>query len=102
METTLTIADLEINLLEQSVTRGGVAVELLPREFRLLVYLVKHREQIVTRSMLLKNVWNVHFDPNTTVVETHVSRLRSKIDRGRSPALIHTLRGAGYTLRASL
>jgi len=100
VETTLAIADLEINLLDRSVTRGGAAVDLPPREFRLLVYLMNNRDQIVTRSMLLGNVWDVHFDPNTTVVETHISRLRSKIDRGHSPALIHTVRGSGYTLRA--
>jgi two-component system, OmpR family, response regulator len=99
VETTLAIADLEIDLLARSVTRGGIPVELLPREFRLLEYLAKHMDQTVTRAMLLENVWDVHFDPNTTVVETHISRLRSKIDRGQSIPLIHTLRGAGYTLR---
>ncbi len=99
VETTLSIADLEIDLLGRTVTRGGIAVELLPREFRLLEYLAKHMDQTVTRAMLLENVWDVHFDPNTTVVETHISRLRSKIDRGQSIPLIHTLRGAGYTLR---
>jgi two-component system OmpR family response regulator len=99
VETTLSIADLEIDLLGRTVTRGGIAVELLPREFRLLEYLAKHMDQTVTRAMLLENVWEVHFDPNTTVVETHISRLRSKIDRGQSIPLIHTLRGAGYTLR---
>lgn len=98
VETTLSIADLEIDLLGRTVTRGGIAVELLPREFRLLEYLAKHMDQTVTRAMLLENVWDVHFDPNTTVVETHISRLRSKIDRGQSIPLIHTLRGAGYTL----
>jgi two-component system, OmpR family, response regulator len=99
VETILAIADLEIDLLARTVKRGGIAVELLPREFRLLEYLAKHTEQTVTRAMLLENVWDVHFDPNTTVVETHISRLRSKIDRGQSMPLIHTLRGAGYTLR---
>jgi two-component system OmpR family response regulator len=99
VETTLSIADLQIDLLGRTVTRGGIAVELLPREFRLLEYLAKHMDQTVTRAMLLENVWDVHFDPNTTVVETHISRLRSKIDRGQSIPLIHTLRGAGYTLR---
>jgi two-component system OmpR family response regulator len=74
---------------------------LLPREFRLLEYLMKHAEQIVTRTMLLEHVWDVHFDPHTSVVETHVSRLRSKIDRGNAIALIHTVRGSGYTLRAT-
>jgi len=99
VETTLSIADLEIDLLGRTVTRGGIPVDLLPREYRLLEYLAKHMDQTVTRAMLLENVWDVHFDPNTTVVETHISRLRSKIDRGQSIPLIHTLRGAGYTLR---
>jgi len=100
VETTLAVADLEVNLVERTVTRGGVHVELLPREFQLLVYLMKHADQTVTRAMLLENVWDVHFDPNTSVVETHISRLRGKIDRGQSTPLIHTLRGVGYTLRA--
>jgi two-component system, OmpR family, response regulator len=102
IETILKIADLEIDLLARSVTRGGTAIELLPREFRLLEYLMKHAEQTVTRAMLLENVWDVHFEPNTTVVETHISRLRSKIDRGKSIPLIHTLRGIGYTLRVPI
>jgi two-component system, OmpR family, response regulator len=101
-ETTMSIADLEVDLLTRTVTRGGVVIELLPREFRLLEYLMRHREQTVTRTMLLENVWDVHFEPNTTVVETHISRLRSKIDRGHSAPLIHTLRGAGYSLRVAL
>jgi two-component system OmpR family response regulator len=99
--TSLRYADLAIDLLSRGVTRAGEPIELLPREFRLLEYLMKHAEQIVTRSMLLEHVWDVHFDPHTSVVETHVSRLRSKIDRGNSPTLIHTIRGSGYTLRAS-
>jgi two-component system, OmpR family, response regulator len=102
VETNLKIADLEIDLLARTVTRGGAPIELLPREFRLLEYLMKHTEQTVTRAMLLENVWDVHFEPNTTVVETHISRLRSKIDRGKSIPLIHTLRGTGYTLRVPL
>lgn len=101
-ETTMSIADLEIDLLTRTAKRGGVEIELLPREFRLLEYLMKHREQTVTRTMLLENVWDVHFEPNTTVVETHISRLRSKIDRGHPVPLIHTLRGAGYSLRVAL
>jgi two-component system, OmpR family, response regulator len=102
VETNLKIADLEIDLLARTVVRGGTPVELLPREFRLLEYLMRHAEQTVTRAMLLENVWDVHFEPNTTVVETHISRLRSKIDRGQSIPLIHTLRGTGYTLRVSI
>jgi len=102
VETNLKIADLEIDLLARTVVRGGTPIELLPREFRLLEYLMRHAEQTVTRAMLLENVWDVHFEPNTTVVETHISRLRSKIDRGKSIPLIHTLRGTGYTLRVSI
>jgi|ERR1700722_5372685 len=100
-ETTLQFADLQIDLLSRTVLRGGEPVDLLPREFRLLEYLVRHAEQVVTRTMLLENVWEVHFDPNTSVVETHVSRLRSKIDRDNAIALIHTVRGIGYSLRVS-
>jgi two-component system, OmpR family, response regulator len=99
--TSLRYADLAIDLLSRAATRGGEPIELLPREFRLLEYLMKHAEQIVTRSMLLEHVWDVHFDPHTSVVETHVSRLRSKIDRGNAMTLIHTIRGSGYTLRAT-
>jgi two-component system, OmpR family, response regulator len=97
----LAVADLEINLLARTVRRANVAIELLPREFLLLEYLFKHLGQTVTRSMLLENVWNVHFDPSTTVVETHISRLRSKIDRGHVIPLIHTVRGIGYQLSAA-
>jgi two-component system, OmpR family, response regulator len=101
VETTLQFADLEMDLLSRTVARGGKPIDLLPREFRLLEYLMRHAEQIVTRAMLLENVWEVHFDPNTSVVETHVSRLRSKIDRANAIALIQTVRGIGYSLRAS-
>lgn len=101
-DTTMSIADLEIDLLARTAKRAGTEIELLPREFRLLEYLMKHRDQTVTRTMLLENVWDVHFEPNTTVVETHISRLRSKIDRGHAVPLIHTLRGAGYSLRVAL
>jgi len=80
------------------VMRAGVLIGLMPREYRLLEYLMKHAGQIVTRTMLLEKVWDVHFDPNTTVVETHISRLRGKIDRGHTVELIHTLRGTGYSL----
>jgi two-component system OmpR family response regulator len=100
-DTVLTVADLEINLLARTVKRANVSIELLPREFLLLEYLFKHLGQTVTRSMLLENVWDVHFEPSTTVVETHISRLRSKIDRGHGIALIHTVRGIGYTLSAA-
>jgi two-component system OmpR family response regulator len=98
-ETTRRVADLEMNLLSRTVLRGGESIELMPREFQLLEYLMRHAGQIVTRTMLLENVWDVHFDPNTNVVETLMSRLRSKIDRGNASALIHTVRGVGYSLR---
>jgi two-component system OmpR family response regulator len=100
-ETTLKVADLEMNLLAHTVRRGAEEVDLQPREFRLLEYLIKHVDQVVTRTMLLENVWDFHFDPHTNVVEAHISRLRGKIDKGRARPLIHTVRGAGYCLRAS-
>jgi two-component system OmpR family response regulator len=100
-ETTLKVADLEMNLLARTVRRGTEEVDLQPREFRLLEYLLRHADQVVTRTMLLENVWDFHFDPHTNVVESHISRLRGKIDKGRARPLIHTVRGAGYCLRAS-
>jgi two-component system OmpR family response regulator len=99
-ETKLRVADLELDLLSRTVLRGGQRVEMQPREFRLLEYLMRHAGQVVTRTMLLENVWDFHFDPRTSVVESHVSRLRSKLNRGSQPELIHTVRGAGYCLRA--
>lgn len=99
-ETVLRVADLEINLLARSVRRGGEIIDMQPREFQLLEYLVRNSGHVVTRTMLLEAVWDFHFDPQTNVVESHISRLRAKIDRGRSE-LIHTIRGAGYCLRAS-
>jgi two-component system, OmpR family, response regulator len=98
-ETVLRVADLEVDLLTRLVRRGGQAVELQPREFELLQYLMRHAGQVVTRTMLLENVWDFHFDPRTTLVESHISRLRNKIDRGRAE-LIHTVRGSGYCIRA--
>jgi two-component system OmpR family response regulator len=100
-ETALKVADLEMDLLARTVRRGAEEVELQPREFRLLEYLMRHADQVVTRTMLLENVWDFHFDPHTNVVETHISRLRGKIDKGRVSPLIHTVRGAGYCIRAS-
>jgi two-component system OmpR family response regulator len=100
VETGFKIADLELDLLKRVVRRGGNEIALQPREFRLLEYLMRHAGQVVTRTMLLDNVWNYHFDPRTNVVESHLSRLRTKIDKGFSPELIHTVRGAGYCLRA--
>jgi two-component system OmpR family response regulator len=99
--TSLRICDLEMDLLARVVRRAGLPIELQPREFRLLEYLMQHADQLVTRAMLLEKVWDLHFDPHTNVVETHISRLRSKIDKGHAIALIHTIRGSGYSLRAS-
>jgi two-component system OmpR family response regulator len=96
----LRVGDLEMDLLARTVRRGGDFIELQPREFRLLEYLVRHADQVVTRTMLLENVWDLHFDPHTNVVESNVSRLRGKVDKGRAVELIHTVRGAGYSLRA--
>ena len=98
-ETRLKLADLEMDLLERTVTRAGRSIELLPREFRLLEYLMQNAGHIVTRTMLLEKVWGHHFDPQTNVIDVHVSRLRQKIDRDFSPPLLHTVRGAGYMLR---
>jgi len=95
----LRVADLEVDLAKRNVSRGGKRIDLQPQEFKLLEYLMRHAGRVVTRTMLLENVWEFHFDPQTTVVETHISRLRGKIDRNFSPPLIHTVRGAGYCLR---
>lgn len=100
---TLSVADLNLDLLRRIVTRGGEAVELQPREFRLLEFLVRHQGRVVTRTMLLEGVWDFHFDPRTNIVETHISRLRAKLSRGgRDIELIHTIRGSGYALRPPL
>ncbi|WP_149539721.1 winged helix-turn-helix domain-containing protein [Siccirubricoccus phaeus] len=98
--TVLRVADLEMDLLKRSVTRGGQRIELQPREFRLLEFLMRREGQVVTRTMLLEGVWDFHFDPRTSVVETHISRLRAKLDQNGAAPLIHTLRGAGYVIRA--
>jgi two-component system OmpR family response regulator len=98
-QTSLQVADLELDLRKRSVARGGRRIELQPQEFKLLEYLMRHAGRVVTRTMLLENVWEFHFDPQTTVVETHISRLRSKIDHGFSKPLIHTVRGSGYCIR---
>jgi two-component system OmpR family response regulator len=98
----LTFADLEMDLIKRTVSRGGEEIDLQPREFRLLEYLLRNEGRIVTRKMLLENVWDFHFDPKTNIVETHISRLRAKVDRGRGGDLIHTLRGLGYSLRVAL
>jgi len=100
-ETVLRAGDLEMDLLKRAVTRQGRPIDLQPREFELLEYLLRHAGRVVTRTMLLENVWDFHFDPRTTVVETHMSRLRAKIDRSFEVELIQTVRGHGYTLHAS-
>ena len=97
--TKLKVGDLEMDLLARNVIRSGKDIELLPREFRLLEFLMRHPGQVVTRTMLLENVWDYHFDPQTNVIDVHVSRLRQKIDKGFEHPLLHTVRGAGYTLR---
>jgi two-component system OmpR family response regulator len=99
VKTTLQVADLQIDLLKRTVTRAGERIELQPREYQLLEYLMRHAGRVVTRTMLLESVWDFHFDPKTNIVETHISRLRSKVDRGHDTELIHTVRGAGYCLR---
>jgi two-component system, OmpR family, response regulator len=101
LETRLRAADLEIDLLTRTVTRGGKPVLLQPREFKLLEYLVRNAGHIVTRTMLLENVWDYHFDPQTNVIDVHISRLRSKIDKGHDEPLLQTVRGAGYMIRDS-
>lgn len=98
-ETVLRVGDLEMDLLVRFVKRAGRVIDLQPREFRLLEYLMRHRGQVVTRTMLLENVWDYHFDPQTNVIDVHVSRLRRKIDRDFDQPLLHTVRGAGYMLR---
>ena len=97
-ETLLCLGDLEINLITRAVTRGGRSIDLQPREFRLLEYLMRHADQVITRTMLLEHVWDYHFDPQTNVIDVHVSRLRGKIDKGFTYPLLHTVRGAGYRL----
>ncbi len=94
----LQVGDLKINLENYTVTRNGKKIELKPTEFKLLVYLVSHRGQVVTRTMLLENVWGYNFDPQTNVVDVHVSRIRTKIDKGFSKQLIKTIRGVGYKI----
>ncbi|HZS63333.1 MAG TPA: response regulator transcription factor [Xanthobacteraceae bacterium] len=100
-ETVYRVGDLELDRLAHRVTRAGEEVALQPREFRLLEYLMKHAGQVVTRTMLLENVWDYHFDPQTNVIDVHISRLRSKIDKGFEQPLLHTVRGAGYMIRDS-
>jgi two-component system OmpR family response regulator len=98
-QTKLVVADLEMDLLSRSVRRAGQKIDLQPREFRLLEFLMRHAAQVVTRTMLLEGVWDYHFDPQTNVIDVHVSRLRQKVDKPFSTPLIHTVRNAGYMLR---
>ena len=98
--TRLRVADLELDLLARSVKRGDKPIDLLPREFQLLEYLMRNAGHVVTRTMLLENVWDYHFDPQTNVIDVHVSRLRQKIDKNFAHPLLHTVRGAGYCLRS--
>ncbi len=98
-DTVLRVGDLEIDLLARSAKRANKIIELQPREFRLLEYLMRHHNQVVTRTMLLEHVWDYHFDPQTNVIDVHISRLRQKIDKGFKTTLLHTVRGAGYCLR---
>ncbi len=100
VETVLRVADLEMDLIARRVCRAGEELDLQPREFRLLEYLMRNAGRVVTRTMLLENVWDFHFDPKTNIVETHISRLRSKVDRGFDSELIETIRGSGYLIRA--
>jgi two-component system OmpR family response regulator len=100
VKTRLQVGDLELDLLTRGAKRNGSSIELQPREFRLLEYLMRHAGQVVTRTMLLESVWEYHFDPQTNVIDVHISRLRAKIDKGFDPALLQTIRGAGYMIRA--
>ncbi|WP_027818703.1 response regulator transcription factor [Paraburkholderia bannensis] len=100
LETTLKLGDLSIDLLSRRVTRAGKAISLKPREFKLLEYMMRHADQVVTRTMLLENIWEYHFDPQTNVIDVHVSKLRQKIDAGFERSLLHTVRNAGYMLSA--
>ncbi len=97
-ETSLKAADLKLDLLARKVTRGGKAIELQSTEFRLLKYLMKYKGQVVTRTMLLEHVWDYHFDPQTNVIDVHISRLRAKIDKGFETPILKTVRGAGYII----
>jgi len=100
VETFLRCDDLEMDLLARRVTRGGRVIDLQPREYRLLEFLLRHVDQVVTRTILLEGVWDYHFDPGTNVVDVHLSRLRKKIDEGEARPLLHTVRGAGYRIGA--
>ncbi|MFM1814300.1 MAG: hypothetical protein RLZ98_995 [Pseudomonadota bacterium] len=98
-DTRYQVGDLVLDRLTRQVTRGGREILLQPREFKLLEYLMRHKGQMVTRTMLLEQVWDYHFDPQTNVIDVHISRLRSKIEKGFDAQLLHTVRGAGYIMR---
>jgi two-component system OmpR family response regulator len=99
-QSVLRVADLELDLLSRRVTRGGREIQLTTKEFQLLEFLMRHAGQVVTRTMLLERVWNLHFDPQTNLIDVHMSRLRQAVDRGYDHPLLQTVRGAGYVLRA--
>jgi two-component system OmpR family response regulator len=101
VETRLKVGDLELDVLTRRVTRAGQDILLQPREFRLLEYLMRNAGHVVTRTMLLEHVWDYHFDPQTNVIDVHISRLRAKIDRDFATSLLHTVRGAGYSIRGA-
>lgn len=101
-DTRYQVGDLVLDRLTRQVTRAGQEILLQPREFKLLEYLMRHKGQMVTRTMLLEQVWDYHFDPQTNVIDVHISRLRSKIDKGFDTQLLHTVRGAGYIMRADM
>ena len=101
VETRLKVGDLELDVLTRRVTRAGQDIPLQPREFRLLEYLMRNAGHVVTRTMLLEHVWDYHFDPQTNVIDVHISRLRAKIDRDFATPLLHTVRGAGYSIRGT-
>ena len=98
IETVLRCGELEMDLLSRRVLRAGRALDLLPREFKLLEYFLRNRDRVVTRTMLLEQVWDYRFDPHTSIIDTHISRLRKKLDDGFDRPLLHTLRGVGYRL----
>lgn len=98
--TMLRVSDLELDLLKRTVSRAGQRIELQAQEMKLLEYLMRHKGEVVTRTMMLENVWSFHFDPQTNLIESHMSRLRSKVDRGFGADLIHTVRGSGYRIEA--
>jgi len=97
-QTVLTIEDLQLDRIKRTVTRGGMRIDMQAQELKLLEYLMLHAGEVVTRTMLLENVWSFHFDPRTNVIESHMSRLRGKVDRGFGKELIQTVRGAGYRI----